>query len=162
MKTKTRKLVMGALFAAVCFVLTAFVKLPVIIGYINLGDLAVMLGGICLGPLWGALSGGLGSALADIMAGYPAYVPGTFIIKFLVGLILGYAVRRAKNKMAGVALGSTIGEAVMVAGYFVYEAVVLGIGMAAGAAVLFNVIQGAVCALLTFLAYTVIKKHKLF
>ncbi len=162
MKTKSFKLVMGALFAAVCFVLTAFVKVPVVIGYINLGDLAVMLGAVCLGPLWGALSGGLGSALADIMAGYAAYVPGTFIIKFLVALIVGYTAKYTKKKMTGVALGSAIGEAVMVFGYFIYEALVLGLGMAASAAVLFNVIQGAVCILLTLLAYAIIRKHKLF
>ena len=118
---KTRKLVYAALFAALTCVMTMIVKIPVPAtgGYVNLGDCVVLLAGWVLGPMYGGAAAWLGSMLADLVSGYPLYAPGTFVIKACMA-----------------------GEAVMVAGYFAYEGVVLGFGLGAAAAIPGNLIQG--------------------
>ena len=48
------KIVLSGLFAAVIFVLTAFVPIPLGHGYANAGDVFVVLSGVMLGP-WAGL-----------------------------------------------------------------------------------------------------------
>ena len=145
MKDKhTRKLIFSALFAALCCAATMIIKFPTAIGYVNAGDAVVLLGAFLLGPWWGALAAGLGSALADLLAGYAMYVPGTLLIKALMALAAGKLLNTLGLKKpvpAAVAAGC-IAEAIMVAGYFLYECFILGYGAAALGSVPFNLLQG--------------------
>ena len=79
---KLYRLVLAALFAALTFVATNIIRVPIPAtdGYINLGDCVVLLGAFLLGPVYGAAAGGIGSALADILSGYAVFAPGTFVI----------------------------------------------------------------------------------
>ena len=138
----------AVMIALIC-VLTLAIKIPTPTkGYLNLGDCAVLLSGWLLGPVWGAVAGGAGSALADLFAGYPVYVPGTLLIKAVMALTVALVPRlfRGSGKghpRAGLIVGSVIAEAFMVAGYWLYEAVVIGEGFtAAFAGVSGNVFQG--------------------
>ena len=81
---KTVKLVLAALFAALCSVATMLIHIPIPAtnGYINLGDGVVLLGAFLLGPVYGMAAGGLGSMLADLLLGYAAYAPGTLVTNF--------------------------------------------------------------------------------
>jgi len=134
---------------ALTCVLTMVVRVPTPTkGYLNLGDAAVLLSGWMLGPIYGAIAGGVGSALADLLSGYPIYIPATFLIKaamaFLVSLV---PLRAAKGEEGRPRLGFMIAaptaELLMVAGYYLYEAAVIGEGFAAAfAGVPGNAIQG--------------------
>ena len=145
------KITTTAVFIALTCVLTMAVRIPSPTkGYLNFGDCAVLFSGFLLGPVWGAVAGGVGSALADLLTGYPVYIPGTLIIKALMalvvsalpGLISGHEKKRPR---IGFALSAVIAELLMTAGYYVYEAVFIGIGFtAAFAGVLGNIVQGAV------------------
>lgn len=145
---KIRKLVLAALFAALTAVMTMVIRVPSPIGgYLNLGDCAVLLAGWALGPLYGALAAGLGSMLADLL-GYPLYAPGTLVIKGLMAVSAALVFRALRNRRASlpvsVALSGALAESVMVAGYFLYEALPfpVGLGMGALANIPFNVVQG--------------------
>ena len=82
----TVKIVQAALFTAIIFVFTMFVKVPVGIGYIHLGDAFLYLYA-CMGGGWYALlAGALGEGLADLAGGFAIYAPATIIIKPLVAL----------------------------------------------------------------------------
>lgn len=137
----------AAMIALIC-VLTMAVRIPTPTkGYLNLGDCAVLLCGWLLGPVYGAVAGGIGSALADLLAGYPVYVPGTLIIKAAMALIVALAPgrlgKREKQQRIGFAVHAVIAETLMVSGYWLYEAVVIGEGFAAAfAGVSGNVFQG--------------------
>ena len=144
---KTRKLVYAALFAALTCVMTMIVKIPVPAtgGYVNLGDCVVLLAGWVLGPMYGGAAAGLGSMLADLVSGYPLYAPGTFVIKACMAVCAWAVFRAAAGEKRGLAArigGALAGEAVMVAGYFAYEGVVLGFGLGAAAAIPGNLIPG--------------------
>ena len=146
MNTNTKKLVTAALFAAIACIATAVLVIPVPStgGYLNLGDAVVLLGAFALGPVWGAAAGGIGTAMADLLLGYAAYVPGTMVIKGLMALAAGWLFNKTLSfgsVKAGVISG-LVGELIMVGGYFLYEALFLGYGMAAIAAVPANSLQG--------------------
>lgn len=142
---KTVKLVLAALFAALCCVATMLIHIPIPAtnGYINLGDGVVLLGAFLLGPVYGMAAGGLGSMLADLLLGYAAYAPGTLVIKGLMALCAALIVKKAGGRTAGLILGALAGELVMVLGYFAYESTLLGYGLAAAASIPGNALQGA-------------------
>ena len=92
---KLYHLVLAALFAALTYVATNIIRVPIPAtdGYINLGDCVVLLGAFLLGPVYGAAAGGIGSALADIISGYAVFAPGTFVIKALIAVIAAAILR---------------------------------------------------------------------
>ncbi len=145
---KLIKLIIAALFTAIVCVATYSVQLPMPAtgGYINLGDCFVLTAGLLLGPVYGVTAAGLGSALADLLAGYPQYAPATFIIRALMALIFRFAVKAFSGKLPLIskAVSGIAAEAIMVIGYFGYEAVILKYGIGAAGSVLGNIAQGVV------------------
>ena len=92
------KITTAAVMIAFTCVLTMAVRIPSPTkGYLNLGDLAVLLSGWLLGPLYGSIAAGVGSALADLFAGYPVYVPGTLLVKAAMALIVSLVPARVKR-----------------------------------------------------------------
>ncbi len=152
---KLIRLVLAALFAALTCVATVLIHIPMPAtnGYINLGDGVVLLGAFLLGPVYGFAAGGLGSMLADVLLGYAAYAPGTFIIKGLTALTAALILRALSGRLSGLVVGAAAGEVVMVLGYFAYEALVLGYGIAAAASIPGNAVQGAAGMAIGILAY---------
>ena len=146
--SKIRKLVLSALMAALCTVMTMVIQVPSPMqGYVNLGDCAVLISAWMLGPLYGGAAAGIGSALADLLSGYAHYVPGTFAIKFLMAAAAALILRAMTKKtpsamLAGQVAGGVAAEVIMVLGYFAYASLWLGKGLAAAASVPGNIIQG--------------------
>ncbi len=156
MKAKSFKIILGGLFAAFVFLGTLIsVPLPSY-GYINIGDCFVLLSGVILGPI-GFLASGIGAALADIALGYAVYAPATFVIKLLVALAIFLICPKNKYKAWRFFIGAFAAEAVMVAGYFVYESVLYGIGGAA-LGVLGNSLQGICNISLAFVVFLCLNK----
>lgn len=144
MKRNSLRLLVGtAIFTALVCAATIVITIPVPVtgGYIHPGDGIALLAGWLLGPFWGAAAAGIGSAMADLLLGYVVYVPGTLIIKGMIGLVAGCIARALKRRRLSAVIAAVAAEAVMVLGYFLYESVILGYGMAAAAAVPGNLIQ---------------------
>ena len=135
-----KQLTLAGVLAALVFVLTYLPKVPVPVtgGYIHLGDGAIFLSVLLLGPL-GIPAAAIGSGLSDLIGGYMVYVIPTVIIKGLVALIAWKLYR--KGSWVSAVAAFVVAEAVMVLGYFAFEAVMYGVA-AAAAAILPNVIQG--------------------
>ena len=140
----------AAVFAALVFVATySFtISIPATSGYFNLGETIIYVAALIFGPLAGALSGGIGATIADALLA-PQFAPGTLIIKVLEGAIVGFLNQKLKRYISSLSLIATIsiilGGLEMVAGYFIYEQIVLGYPLAAALAeVPFNVVQMAV------------------
>ena len=130
MNTRTKKIVMAALLAALACVATMIIKIPSPLkGYLNLGDCIVLVAGWMLSPAYGFLSAGLGSALADIFSGYVAYAPATFVIKGLMALIAFYGYKLLHKKIGSLPsriISGALAEIVMIFGYFVFEGFLYG------------------------------------
>lgn len=148
MNKQVKTLVRAALFAALTCIMTLIVQIPAPTGHVNLGDVGVLLSAWVLGPLWGGAAAGVGSALADLLS-WPAYAPATLVIKFIMAA-LAALIFRAANKQGrryvGMMLGAVAAELIMVGGYFFFESAVLAVGAAAAASIPFNLVQGAVGA----------------
>lgn len=142
---KLRKLVLAALFAALCTVMTLVIQVPSPMqGYVNLGDCAVLLAAWVLGPWYGGAAAGLGSMLADLLS-YPHYAPGTLVIKLTMAAAAAYifeVMRSHSGKLAAQLVSGVTAEALMVLGYFGYACLWLGKGLAAAASIPGNLVQG--------------------
>lgn len=179
MEKNTKKLILAALMAAFTCTATMLLKIPTpTFGYIHIGDGLVLLCGFLLGPSTGALSAGIGSMLADIFSGYLSFAPATFVIKALTagaaGLLfasIGTHAAAFWSRNLAVVLSGLIGEAIMVAGYFLYEAGIAAFAsgalspaaIAAGAVssaagVPFNIAQGLIGILLSLVLLPVLQK----
>lgn len=137
---KVKQLTLVGVMAALVFVMTYFPKVPVPVtgGYVHLGDGAIFLATLLLGPL-GIPAAAIGSGLSDLIGGYMVYVIPTVAIKALMGLIAWKLCK--PGCWLRTALAFIAAEAVMVAGYCLFESVMYG-PAAALAAVGPNVIQG--------------------
>ena len=150
-KKLMRLVVTGVLTAFVCAA-TMVIKIPTPNGgYVNIGDAMVLLSAWALGPVYGFFAAGVGSALADLFAGYGTYVAGTLVIKGCMAVVAALLLRKENTLFA--VIGAVIAEVIMVGGYFLYESVLLGYGMAAAASIPGNLMQGAVSLVLGVLLY---------
>ncbi|MFT3983232.1 MAG: ECF transporter S component [Lachnospiraceae bacterium] len=175
----TKFVVAAAMLAALTCIATIIIKIPTpTFGYIHLGDGFVLLCGILLGPLYGALSAGIGSMFADLFSGYIAFAPATFVIKAVTALIASILFRlikkiyaSASGEYAGILIAGVTGEAFMVIGYFVFEIFLAMIAagqftntaFAAGVSssatgIPFNIVQGFIGIVITALLLPLLKK----
>lgn len=139
-KITAQAIALCGMMAAIIFVATYFLKIPLNFGYIHLGDGFILLSASVLG--WpAAVAAALGSMLADLFAGYTLYMLPTFVIKGAVAALAVIASRRHSQPVQ--MLYMLIAEAAMVVGYFLTEWFILGFGLAAATGgVLGNVLQG--------------------
>lgn len=154
----TYQIVITALFAALICVATMLIRIPIPAtgGYANLGDGVILICAFLMHPLNAVIAAGLGSMLADVLAGYLTYAPGTLVIKAAVALVALLIHDRLKQKLKqpvpAMVLAGVLAEILMVLGYFVYEALFLGLGLGAAGAIVGNIGQGAVGVLVSCLA----------
>ncbi len=165
MKTKTQKIVMASLFAALCCVATMIIKIPSPLkGYLNLGDCVVLLSGWLLSPAYGFAAAGIGSALADIFSGYIVYAPATFIIKGFMAVI-SYLCHKVLSKKLGKVpsriISGSIAEITMVLGYFVFEGFLYGF-LPSIVNIPANAIQGVAGLVIGIILIKIFEKSKLF
>ncbi len=156
-KISIRRLVMCALFAALSYVATLLpIPVPMLHGYVNIGDCMVLLCAFMLGGLFGAFSVGAGTALADITLSFALYAPATFVIKTLMAFVAYLFFRKSGILMR--AVGCVVAEAIMVLGYFIFEYFLYGMG--ALASVTGNLIQAGTNAIIAFVLISFFSKDK--
>ena len=144
---------MASVLAAITTLATMIIKVPTVgtNGYVNIGDAAVLISAWLLGNPYGAVSAGIGSGLADLLSGYPAYIPGTTVIKFVMAFVCALIYKSLGERLPKTVvyiISSVVAEMIMIAGYFVYESIVLGYGLAASASIISNTVQGIICLIL--------------
>ena len=153
-----RKLALGGVMAALVFVMTYLPKVPVPVtgGYVHLGDGMIFLAAMLLGPM-GVAASAVGSALSDLVGGYMTYIIPTFLIKGAIALVAWKLYKPGSWLQTTIAF--IIAEAVMVAGYFAFEAVLYGVPAALGA-VGPNAIQGVAGVVVGLLCATLVPRLK--
>ncbi|HZW98226.1 MAG TPA: ECF transporter S component [Bacillota bacterium] len=163
--SSVQKLVGAGMLAALVVVATLLVQIPTPSrGFLNMGDVVVLVSAWMLGPVYGAATAGIGSMLADLIAGYTMFAPGTLIIKGLVafiaaGLFAVLSVKGKRHRIFARLISGGVAELFMVIGYFVYEAVILGLGWAAAAGIVGNLGQGAFGLGAGFIIITMLERH---
>lgn len=130
MNSKTKKIVLASMLAALCCVATMIIKIPSPLkGYLNLGDCIVLLCGWLLAPAYGFAAAGIGSGLADLLSGYVVYAPATLVIKGVMAIIAHFCFKYTSSKLGNTTsriIGGFIAEVTMILGYFVFEGFLYG------------------------------------
>ncbi|OIK13524.1 ECF transporter S component [Bacillus sp. MUM 13] len=129
--TKTRALVMNALFIALTLVATMFIqiKLPTIGngGLIHLGNVPLFIAAMVYGKKTGAIAGAFGMALSDLFSPYVIWAPFTFIIVGAMGFIAGLISEKAPGKRALVnTLAVAAALVIKIVGYYFAEVILYG------------------------------------
>ena len=164
MHSKTKRIVIMALMAAMVCVATMIIKIPSPMkGYLNIGDCIVLLCGWLLAPGYGFVAAGLGSALADMFSGYLTYAPATFLIKGSMALI-AFVCFKLMNKRIGrlpsQIIGAVLAEIVMVLGYYVFEGFMYGF-IPSAVNIPANAVQGAAGLILGIILVKVFERLKI-
>lgn len=153
---KLRNCIFAALFAALTFVATAYLQIPIPVGagYVHLGDIFVLLAALMLPLPYAIAASAVGAALADVVAAYFVYAPATAVVKALM-VVAVWLVCRKKRCWWTEVLSFVGATAVLALGYFVYEIPLYGTPTAV-ADLPFNLLQGAVCSVVAFALYKLI------
>lgn len=138
----------GVMGALTCVATMIFMfPIPATSGYFNFGDAIVITTSLTFGPIIGAIAGGLGSGLADLLGGWYNWVIFTTVIKgaegYIAGTLAGDPETRTFNKTV---VAWFVGAIVMVAGYFIVQTFMYGVGAAMVEAP-FNFVQMAVAGI---------------
>lgn len=148
MKHHIKQLALASIFAALIFVVTAYLpRIPVPPGYIHLGDAFIYIASCLLPVPYAAAAAAVGAAAADALTGYIQWAPGTLVIKAVMAVIIysrKYKVFNIRNIVASAAAGLA-----GVAGYYIYEAALLTDFRVAIAGVPYNLVQAA-CSTVIF------------
>lgn len=115
-----KKISLTGMLAALIFVFTMFVKIPVFPGYVHLGDALIYIGALILGAPYAIIAGAIGEGLADIAGGYLIYAPATIVIKALIALPFIFIRNKEALKLFSLksVLCSIISGIITVLGYF--------------------------------------------
>ena len=118
MNPKVKRLTRSGILGALTLVLTLLVRIPMPLGYLNLGDVGVFLCAMLLPMPYAPLAAATGSMLSDLI-GYPQYAPITFVIKG-GAVLLYWLLDRAFRGRAKV-VSAAISSLLIPLGYFCYE-----------------------------------------
>ena len=123
-KNHVKLMCISGIFAALVYVITAYLHIPTYNGYVHFGDGFVFLAA-CILPLpYSAIVGALGALLADLLTGFAMWAPGSMIIKGLMAILFSC---KAKKIITARNLVMLIPAALIsIAGYYLYEGLITG------------------------------------
>lgn len=151
-----KRLVLSAILIALCIVATTVIAIPLPFkGYLNLGDVIVLLIAWLLPRRYAFISAGLGSMLSDILLGYTLYAPATFIIKALMAIIANTTSYKSSSRL----FKGIMAELLMVLGYLTFESILYGF-TASVVNIPMNALQGIVCLVIALQVIKIIDKSK--
>ena len=151
-QTKTSKIALVSILAALSVVLGYIVKIPTQTGILTLLDAGIFFTAFYYGRREGAIVGGLGGFLIDLISGYPHWMFFSLLFHGLQGYFAGF---KGKWKWLGLVLATFL----MVAGYAMASAWMNGWG-AAIPEIIPNLMQNIVGMTLGFLLCHSVKKFR--
>jgi uncharacterized membrane protein len=129
--TKTKVLVINALFIALTVVATMFIniRLPIMGngGLIHMGNIPLFIAAFVYGRKTGAIAGAFGMGLFDIISGWALWAPFTFVIVGAMGYVAGLMAEKMPGKKVFVySLAVAAALVIKIVGYYFTEVVLYG------------------------------------
>ncbi|WP_051538192.1 ECF transporter S component [Butyrivibrio proteoclasticus] len=157
----TIRLTTAALFMALNILFSSF-GIPVLGGHLYLCDMVICLAAILLNPLEAFVVGGVGSFLGDLLF-YPAPMFVSLVTHGLQAVVISLISHKTlKNKPLASGIGVTIGAIIMVVGYTLGKIFVYSTFEYAMLKLPFEILQGALGAVLGMVLCWGCGIHKLF
>lgn len=135
MMTKTKRVVLSALFAALIAAATLTLQVSVGYGYVHVGDSLIYLAAVLLPQPFAAISALAGGVLADLLCGAAVWAPFTAVIKALNTLPFLLAAKSDRILSVRAVTLSLVSGVITVVGYFLAEWLLYGLAAAAAGAV---------------------------
>lgn len=145
--------VVTALFAALIFVVTAYIlhiPTPATGGYVHLGDAFVYLAACMLPAPYAVAAAGIGEALSDALTGSVVYAVPTFLIKAAMALCFSAAGGKIVTKRNAAA--SMLAGLICVGGYYLTEAILFRSFASPVAEIPANLLQAGASAVIFLVA----------
>lgn len=140
-------LVLTGLFTAIIYVLTAYLHVPTIKGYVHIGDGIIFLAASILPTPYAVFAGAIGGALSDALSSYYIWIPATLIIKGLTAFFFSAKQEKIICKRNILALIPAL--ILCVGGYGLYSGIIIYNNIIAGFADAFaNTMQIATSTIL--------------
>lgn len=129
--TRTKAIVMNALFITLTLVATMFIniRLPIMGngGLIHLGNVPLFIAALVYGKKTGAIAGAFGMALFDLFSGWATWAPFTFIIVGAMGYVAGLISEKIPGKKVLVySLAVAVALIIKIVGYYFTEVLLYG------------------------------------
>jgi len=126
--TKTKTLVINALFIAFTLAATMFINLRLPImgngGLIHLGNVPLFIAVFVFGKRTGAIAGAFGMGLFDLISGWTAWAPFTFVIVGAMGYVAGLISEKVPGKkMLVYTLAVAAALIIKIVGYYFVEVI---------------------------------------
>ena len=138
-KNHTKLLCISGIFSAIVFVVTAYLHIPTYNGYVHCGDGFIFLSACILPMPYSILVGVLGAMLADLLTGFAIWAPGSMVIKGLIALLFSCQAKKIiTTKNLVMLLPAAL---ISIAGYYLYEAIIIGNFIAPLAGLLGSTVQ---------------------
>ncbi len=129
--SKTRQLVINALFIALTLVVTMFIQIRLPLmgngGLIHLGNVPLFIAAFVYGKKTGAIAGALGMGLFDVIMGWGLWAPFTFIVVGAMGFLAGLIAEKVPGKRVVVySLAVFVALIIKIVGYYFTEVILYG------------------------------------
>ena len=125
MKRKDLRLMcISGIFAALVFVVTAYLHIPTYNGYVHIGDAFIFLAACILPTPYVVGVGAMGAMLADVLTGYAIWAPGSIVIKALSAMLFSCKAKKIVSLRNTLMLIPT--TAICAGGYYIYEVIITG------------------------------------
>ncbi|NKE08118.1 MULTISPECIES: ECF transporter S component [Mesobacillus] len=161
--SKTKVLVINALFIALTVVATMFIniRLPIMGngGLIHMGNIPLFIAAFVYGRKTGAIAGAFGMGLFDIISGWALWAPFTFVIVGTMGYVAGLmAEKMPGKKMYVYSLAVIVALVIKIVGYYFTEVVLYGNWIQPFGSIPGNVMQVVIAGLIVIPLVGRIKK----
>ena len=145
-RKRIRLMCISGVLTALVFVVTAYLHIPTLNGYVHVGDGLIYLAACILPWQYAVLVGAGGVLLADCLTGYAIWAPGSVVIKALTVLLF----TSRGDKILGVRNLIMLIPASLVCagGYYLYEALLYGNFIAPLAGILASLMQSLASSIL--------------
>lgn len=129
--TRTKAIVINALFIALTLVATALIniRLPIMGngGLIHLGNVPLFVAAMIYGKKTGAIAGAFGMGLSDVISGWAIWSPFTFIIVGAIGFVVGLISEKVPgNRYLVNTLAVILALIIKIVGYYFAEVILYG------------------------------------
>ncbi len=166
---RTFNLILTSMSIALVFVATLLlnIKLPITAngGLVHLGTAMLFIIALVFGPKKAAIAGAVGMGLFDLVSGWTLWAPITIVARGLQGYLVGkiaWSNGRAGNSVRFNILAAIASIPVMLAVYYVGEAIIYGNFVVPAASIPGNIVQNVVGLLVAIPVAIALKKTPFF
>ena len=158
-RNNLRLMCIAGIFAALVFVVTAYLHIPTYNGYVHVGDGFIYLAACILPTPYAVCVGSIGAMLSDVLTGYAIWAPGSIVIKAVTAMLFSCKTQKIVSARNTLMLIPAI--VICAGGYYLYEVIITGSFSGALAGIPGSVIQSVTSSVVFIFAGIAIDKINL-